>query len=98
MTPDSVHGDSEEFSVELPEFGHQLCVESELVAAHGAPIRGIEAKHHGPSEKIPERDMLIRRRLEGEVGQPWCRALTARLFGSSSGTLSSSRLTLIADR
>ena len=67
MTPDSVHGDSEEFSVELPEFGHQLCVESELVAADGALIRGIEAKHHRPTEKIPERDVLIRRGLEGEV-------------------------------
>src|SRR6266480_5794167 len=67
MTPDSVHGDSEEFGVELPELGHQLRIESQLVAADGAPIRGIEAKYHGPAEKIPERDMLIRRRLEGEV-------------------------------
>src|SRR5437870_12044585 len=67
MTPDSVHGDSEEFGIELPEFRHQLRIESQLVAADGAPIRGIEAKHHRPAEKIPERDMLIRRRLEGEV-------------------------------
>src|SRR2546422_11764423 len=74
MTPDSVHGDSEEFRVELPEFGHQLRIESQLVAADGAPIRGIEAEHHRPTEKISERDMLIRRRLEGEV-----RRLRARL-------------------
>src|SRR5947209_20091667 len=67
MTPDSVDGDSEEFRVELPEFRHQLRIESELVAADGAPVRGIEAQHHGPAEKISERYMLIRRRLEGEV-------------------------------
>src|SRR6267378_8354282 len=67
MTPDSVHGDSEEFGIKLPEFRHQLRIESQLVAADGAPIRGIEAENHGPTEKIPEGDMLIRRRLEGEI-------------------------------
>src|SRR5439155_3644108 len=60
MAPDSVHRDSEEFGVELPEFGHELRIESQLVAADGAPISGIEVKHYGPDEKIPERDMLIR--------------------------------------
>src|SRR5207249_12048281 len=67
MTPDSVDGDSEEFRFEFPELRHQLRIQSQLVAADRAPIRGIETKHHGPAEKIPERDMLIRRRLEGEV-------------------------------
>ncbi len=67
MTPDSVDGDSEEFGFEFPELRHQLRIQSQLVAADGAPIRGIETKHHGPAEKIPERDMLIRGRLEGEV-------------------------------
>src|SRR5205807_6958218 len=67
MTPDSVDGDSEEFRFEFPELRHQLRIQSQLVAADGAPIRGIETKHDGPAEKIPERDMLIRRRFEGEV-------------------------------
>src|SRR5437867_9753765 len=67
MTPDSVYGDSEKFGVELAELGHQLRVESQLVAADGAPIRGIKAKHDRPAEKISERDMLIWRRLEGEA-------------------------------
>src|SRR5439155_18861198 len=67
MTPDSVDGDSEELGFEFPELGHQLRIQSQLVAADGAPIRGIETKHDGPAEKIPERDMLIRGRLEGEV-------------------------------
>src|SRR3989442_1828056 len=67
MTPNAVHGDSEQFSIELPEFRHQLRIESQLVAADGAPIRGIEAKHHRPTEKISQRDMLIRGSLEAEV-------------------------------
>src|SRR3989442_4004801 len=67
MARGSVDGDSEEFGVELPELGIQLSVESQLVAADGAPIRGVDAQYHGPAQKISERDMLIRRRLEGEV-------------------------------
>src|SRR5712664_875657 len=67
MTPYAVHGDSEELRFELPEFRHQLRVESQLVTADGAPIRGIEAKHHRPTEKISKSDMLIRRSFEGEV-------------------------------
>src|SRR5205807_4543286 len=67
MTPDSVDGDSEEFGFEFPELRHHLRIQSQLVAADGTPIRGIETEHHGPAEKIPERDMLIRGRLEGEV-------------------------------
>src|SRR5207247_9451571 len=44
MAPDSVHGNSEEFDVEIPEFVNELRVESQLVAAEGAPFRGIDAK------------------------------------------------------
>src|SRR2546426_8443869 len=49
MTPDSVDGDSQKFCVELPELRHELRIESQLVAADGAPIRRIEAKNHGPA-------------------------------------------------
>src|SRR5439155_26971576 len=67
MTQDCVDGDSEELGIEFPELAHQVRIQSQLVAADGAPIRGIETKHDGPAEKIPERHMLIRGRLEGEV-------------------------------
>jgi hypothetical protein len=44
-TPDSVHGDPDNLRIELREFRQQLIVESQLIAANGTPVCGVEHEH-----------------------------------------------------
>src|SRR5207302_11519162 len=52
VAPYAVHGDAEELGVIALELWQHLVIERHLVAAHGAPVGGIECQDHGPAAEI----------------------------------------------
>src|SRR5207248_10841173 len=60
VAPHAVHRDPEELGVVALELRQDFVVEGHLIAAHGAPVRGIEGQDHGPAADTPERHRLTR--------------------------------------
>jgi hypothetical protein len=59
MAPNAIDGNAEQLGVEAPELAEQLVVERHLIAAHRAPVRGIERDDHRPAAELADRHSLI---------------------------------------
>src|SRR5580693_9402628 len=59
VAPNAVDGDAEKFGVELCEFGKHFVVESHLIAADGAEVRGIKREDYRTAAEFAEREALI---------------------------------------
>lgn len=49
VAPGAIDGNAEKFGVEFLKFREDFIVESHLIAAYGAPVRGIEGEDDGAS-------------------------------------------------
>src|SRR5207245_734567 len=83
VAPDSIDGDTEELGAEARELFTDLVVKRHLVAADGAPIGRIEGQDHRPPAELRQRDLLVRRARQREVG-------SGRSHGERRGRLHSS--------
>src|SRR5213078_333336 len=68
VTPRTVDRNADELRPVLREFGQDLIVERELIAAHGAPVRRIEHENHGPTTQLLERQILAGGTGQTEIG------------------------------
>jgi len=61
-----VQGETDELRARLMEFGKDLVVQRHLVAADGAPVRGVERQDQGPAAQFFQRNRLVRGSRQGE--------------------------------
>ena len=59
VAPDAINGNAQKFGIEFCEFGKNFVVESHLISADGAEIRGIKRENYGTAAKFAERETLI---------------------------------------
>ena len=59
MTPDAVDRDAEELRVVVAKLVEDLVVDAHLVAAHRAPVGGVERQDHRLTAKVRERELLM---------------------------------------
>ena len=68
MAPGAIHRNAEELGAVLAELGEDFIVERQLIAADRTPIGRVEGKDYRLTREVAERQVLIRRDPEGEVG------------------------------
>jgi len=68
VAPRAVHRNSQQLSAMFAELGNDFIVKRHLVAADRAPVRRIESKDDLPSLQIAEREPLIGRDPQLEIG------------------------------
>src|SRR3989441_1447252 len=69
VAPGAIHRDAEQPGAVTLELGPNLVVQRHLIAAHRAPVRRIERENHRVPAVVTQRDGLIRRTVQGEVGR-----------------------------
>src|SRR5258707_2280747 len=78
VAPSAVYRNSQELSAMFAELGKDFIVKRHLVAADRAPIRRIESKDDRPSLQIAEREPLIGRDPQLEIGSGCAGGLNLR--------------------
>src|SRR5947208_291304 len=68
VAPGAIHRDAEELGAVARELGEDLVVQRHLIAADGTPVRGIKRQDDRLAAVVAQRDGLIRRAVEREVG------------------------------
>src|SRR5205807_10638964 len=68
VAPDAVDGDAVQVGAQAAKLGGDLVVERHLVAAHRAPVSGIEGEDDQLPAEVAQREALVRRAVEREVG------------------------------
>jgi len=69
MAPCPVHGDPEQRRAVLVKLGEDLVVKAHLITTYRAPVGRIERQDHRATPKVRQRETLVRRALEAEVGR-----------------------------
>src|SRR5207249_2147934 len=69
VAPGAIHRDAEQLGAVAVEIGEDLVVQRHLIAAHRAPVRGIKRQDHRLAAVVTQRDSLIRRTVQREVGR-----------------------------
>src|SRR2546425_2700514 len=69
VAPGAIHRDAEQPGAVTLELGPDLVVQRHLIAAHWAPVRGIKRQNHRLAAVVTQRDSLIRRTVQREVGR-----------------------------
>src|ERR1035438_9394044 len=68
MAPDAINRDADQLRIKSVKLRQELIVESHLVPAHRAPIGRVERQDDWLAAKITQRDTLIGRAMQREVG------------------------------
>jgi len=69
MAPDAINRNSDKLSSMFLELRQYFVVQRHLVAANRTPVGRVEGQDYWPPPKLGERDGLVWRNVQGEVGR-----------------------------
>ena len=68
VTPDTINGNPKDLRPIFFKFREGFIIERHLISADWAPVGGIKGNDHGLASEIAEREPLIRRNWQRELG------------------------------